>query len=98
MSLPIVINPIAGEDLDEAQGYYESRRAGLGDDSVERVNETLARISYAPELYAVVHKDLRQAPVHRFPCSVIYRADAAQVAVVAIHHTSRDPRSWLSRA
>ena len=76
MSLPIVINPVADEDLDAAQAYYEGQRAGLGDDFVERVRETMTRISDAPELYAVAFMDLRQAPVHRFPYTAIYRVDS----------------------
>lgn len=98
MSFPIVINPVADADLDAAQSYDEGQRAGLGDDFVERVRETMTRISDAPELYAIGFQDLRQAPVHRFPYTVIYRVDTTQVTVVAVHHASRNPRSWQSQA
>jgi len=44
MSLPIVINSLADEDLVEARGYYESRRAGLGDGFLEQVRAALTLI------------------------------------------------------
>jgi plasmid stabilization system protein ParE len=50
-----------------------------------------------PHLYAEVHNDIREALVDRFPYAVYYRVEPAQVVVVAIVHTARDPAIWQSR-
>ncbi len=98
MSLPVVVNPLAEEDIEEARAYYEARRVGLGDDFMERMREAVSHISAFPEIHALAHKDLRRGPIQRFPYAIIYRVDPTQITVVAVHHTSRDPRSWQSRA
>jgi hypothetical protein len=36
MSLPLVVNPRAEADLEEAKAWYEGERAGLGDDFMRR--------------------------------------------------------------
>jgi len=48
-------------DLSAAWGWYEARRAGLGDEflaAVERCNE---RIAANPALFAPVHREVRRA-------------------------------------
>lgn len=51
-----------------------------------------------PELYAVIHEDLREALARRFPYAVYYRAEPEQVVVVAVVHTARDPSVWQGRS
>jgi plasmid stabilization system protein ParE len=62
-----------------------------------RVGEAFDRLQRMPELYGEVFQDLRLAQVPRFPYVVIYRIDDAQITVVAVYHTSRDPRGWQGR-
>lgn len=97
MSLPIVINPLAADDLDEIRTHYEGLRAGLGDDFMDRVRDAPGRISDFPEIYPPAHKDARRGLVRRFPYAVLYRVDATRITVLAVYHTSRDPRSWQAR-
>jgi mRNA-degrading endonuclease RelE of RelBE toxin-antitoxin system len=35
--------------------------------------------------------------VRRFPYVVVYRIDDEQITVVAVYHTSRNPRGWRRR-
>jgi plasmid stabilization system protein ParE len=51
-----------------------------------------------PELRAVIYRNVRRSLLRRFPYAVYYRIEPDRVAVVAIHHTKRDPRRWQSRA
>ncbi len=46
---------------------------------------------------AAVYGDVRKAVVRRFPYVVLYREDAAEVVVIAVFHTSRDPSIWQAR-
>jgi plasmid stabilization system protein ParE len=67
VSVLVILTAEAEADLDDAAQWYERRSAGLGVDLVARVRDTLSRIGDTPELYPEVHKDVRRAPVRRFP-------------------------------
>jgi toxin ParE1/3/4 len=97
VNLSLIVNPLAESDMAEAKAWYDERRSGLGDDFLLCVEEVFDRLRRTPELYSKVFDDLRLAPVRRFPYAVIYRADEDQVTVVAVYHTSRDPRQWQAR-
>jgi plasmid stabilization system protein ParE len=98
MSLPLVVNALAEAEIAEARDQYEAARPGLGDDFLARLQAALDLIRQFPEMHAVVHADLRQARIRRFPYAIYYRVSDTQSTVVAVHHTSRDPGSWRSRA
>jgi hypothetical protein len=65
---------------------------------VARVREVLNRIAGNPKLHATVYADVRKAGVKRFPYVVLYREEPAEVVVISVFHTSRDPGIWQSRA
>jgi toxin ParE1/3/4 len=98
MSLPLRLLPEAKAEFDAAADWYEQQRPGLGVDFIARVRDVLNRISANPRLHATVYGDVRKAVVARFPYVVIYREDAAEVVVIAVFHTARDPSIWQSRA
>jgi len=98
VSLPLIVNPEAELDINEARQWYEAERIGLGDELIDAVDEVLARVQRAPRLYAKVFQELRLALVRRFPYAVVYRIDDDQITVVAVYHMHRDPRGWQSRA
>ncbi len=54
MKYPLVIQPEAEGDLNEAYRWYERQRPGLGREFMEYVEAVLDRISKRPELHAVV--------------------------------------------
>lgn len=98
MNRPLIVNPEAETDLADAYAWYEGRRAGLGDVLLARVEEVFEVIERTPELFGKAFQDLRMARIRRFPYVVVYRIDDDQVTVIAIYHTSRDPRGWQGRA
>jgi plasmid stabilization system protein ParE len=98
VSLPVVLRDEAQAEFDEAFDYYEGKQAGLGVNFVARIQQVFDRIAANPKLHAVVFADIRKAVVTRFPYCVFYRADASQVEVIAIFHSSRDPSIWQGRA
>jgi plasmid stabilization system protein ParE len=98
VSLPLIVNPDAEEDLAEARAYLEEQREGLGDKFLSRVEEAFSRISQMPEAHAKIFQELRRALVRQFQYAIFYRVDDDQVTVVAVYHTRRDPRGWQSRA
>jgi plasmid stabilization system protein ParE len=97
MSRALRLRNIARHEFDEAADWYEKQRPGLGLEFVEEVDRVLDDLREFPEAHAVVHKDLREALVHRFPYAVYYRVEPEQVVVVAIIHTARNPATWQRR-
>jgi plasmid stabilization system protein ParE len=98
MSLPVVLRDEAQAEFDESFDYYEGQRPGLGVAFVGRVQEVFDRIGVNPLLHAKVFADIRKAVVTRFPYSVLYRAEAGRVEVLAVFHNRRDPPIWQGRS
>jgi plasmid stabilization system protein ParE len=65
---------------------------------VECVEEAIGHILRIPFVPRVVFQDLRRLLVRRFPYGIFYRVNADRITVVAVYHTSRDPRGWQDRA
>ncbi len=98
MSYSLLLRPEAQADLDEAYYWYEQRHEGLGADFLLCVEEGLERIRRTPELYPLVHKELRRMLIRRFPYGLFYLVEEEMIVVVAVFHASRDPKQWQSRA
>jgi toxin ParE1/3/4 len=97
VSLPIVLRGEAEAEFDEAFDYYEAQRAGLGVDFVSRVQTVLDRIAANPLLHGEVVPGVRKGVVQKFPYCVYYRPHADRVEVIAVFHSSRDPKIWQGR-
>lgn len=97
MTLDVRLRPEAEQDFSDAAGWYEAQRAGLGLEFLDEVLEVLSAIAEAPHRYPSVHRNTRRALIHRFPFGVYYRVEETTIVVIAILHSSRDPRRWKSR-
>lgn len=97
MNLPVILSPAADRELGEAAAWYE-RQAGLGEQFVEQVQETLDQIGRTPELHAAIYQDVRRVRIRRFPYRVYYRILENRIEVIAVFHDKRDPKIWRSRA
>ena len=67
MSLPILFRPLARLELDEAMGWYEQQKHGLGVELKEAVDQMFARIAETPGRFRAVRGDARRALLRRFP-------------------------------
>jgi plasmid stabilization system protein ParE len=98
MSVPAVYLPEAEDDVDAAHAYYEQQLAGLGDEFLEMLRDTVDRIRDNPQIYGVFRRDIRAAPLRRFPYVVYYRDRGADVLIIAVQHGQRSSRAWRGRA
>jgi len=98
VSLPVILQPEAQDDLLLAREWYERQSPGLGDTFAGAVERLLALVESMPEMYAVAFRGVRPAKLRRFPYVVYYRVLADRIDVLAILHGSRDPRIWEGRA
>lgn len=97
MKKPIHLRPEAADEFNEAYHWYEERRGGLGANFQLCVEEAFERIQRDPESYPVVHQEVRQLLIRRFPYSVLYEVETDRIVVIAVFHGSRDPGQWQSR-
>jgi len=97
MSRRVVLRPAARAEFDEAFDWYEARRAGLGSEFAASVEQALDRISRNPLLHGMVYGEVRCTLVRRFPYGVYYLIEEERIVVLAVFHSSRDPKIWQSR-
>lgn len=98
MSVPAVFLPEADDDVAEARAYYEQRQAGIGDEFVRELQDTVARIGDNPQKYAEFRQHIRAAPLRRFPYVVYYRDRGTDILIIAVQHGRRSYRAWRGRA
>ena len=63
----VSFRPAAEADLQHAYDWYEERRPSLGVEFMREVDRCISNIISQPEMYPVVHHNVRQAPIRRFP-------------------------------
>ena len=98
MTLPVILRRLAYAEFYDAADWYEARRAGRGSVFLAAVQQVLDAIGAKPESHPEVYGDVREALVSGFPYAVYYRIEPAQVTILAVFHTSRDPADWQRRA
>ena len=97
MAAKLIIAPEASQDIDEAYGWYECQRAGLGEEFLNCVDACVQAICRMPEMHSKVYEDYRRGLVRRFPYAIFYEYAGDTVTVYCIFHTSRDPAKWRQR-
>mgnify|MGYP002777084809 CR=1 FL=1 len=97
MSFVLIFRPEVRAELDKAYNWYEDQQEGLGDDSLNCVDEKINQIQQMPELYAIVHKDIRRVEIRRFPYLIYYRVVVDRVIVLAVLHGRINPKKSQSR-
>lgn len=95
---PVIFLDEAEAEFEETQAWYEERSPGLGQAFVTSVQATVERIRRSPLQFPLADGEIRRALTRRFPYGVFYLAEENRVVVIAIFHSSRDPRTWKSRA
>lgn len=89
-------------DVEEAAAFYDERRAGLGDEFLAILRESLQRIKANPKAFSFLETAsppsvYRRLLTPRFPYVVIFRESGNEVVIVAVAHASRDPTYWRDR-
>lgn len=95
--LPVRLRPIALAELTDAWRWYEEQREGLGDEFRACVDAAMAEIGRTPLAWPRVRRDARKRVVRRFPYAVNYLVESQHIEVLAVFHTSRDPKVWQER-
>jgi plasmid stabilization system protein ParE len=95
--LRLVIRRPAQADILEARSWYDRESRTVGDRFLHTLNARLRALIELPNLWPVVGKGVRRAPVKGFPYSVYYTISPHRLTVVAVAHHRRDPLIWRRR-
>ena len=83
MTTRLLWHPAAVDEFVGAVGWYEEQRPGLGTAFAAACRSALALIQDRPEVFRLVHRDVRRVLLRRFPYAIFYR--------------SASPSCWWSR-
>jgi plasmid stabilization system protein ParE len=77
--------------------WYRERNKGTAVDFQREYVQARRLIEMWPDAGADLGDGVRRVLLHSFPYGVIYEVRDRVVVIIAVAHTSRDPRYWLGR-
>jgi plasmid stabilization system protein ParE len=86
--------------LTEILGWYKEQNVeGLHKQFIEATSKVLKRLENNPLSNAIIHNNVRQGLLKKFPYKILYTIDNAvvEVLVIAVIHQKRDPKIWKGR-
>jgi toxin ParE1/3/4 len=89
-----IVKPEAEEDIKSAFDWYEEQQPGLGDFFIDEVDLVFDQILNSPKSYQERYKKTRINFTNRFPFGVHYSIEESRIVVLAVLHTSKDPKNW----
>jgi len=100
---PLLTEPEASSELEDAAWWFEGRRPGLGQTFLAAVHASVERIVSFPRSGALAPQvppdlEIRRVLVKRFPYHVVYLEMADAIRILAVAHDRRKPGYWLARA
>ena len=94
----IIVDGEAKAELDEAMGWYEDQRKGLGLDLQNEVQLALAKVQDDPNIGTRYRNtDFQFVRTQRFPFVIYYLELADSIWIAAIAHGRRRPGYWRMR-
>lgn len=98
MTARLVISPAANRDIDIAMAWYDDRRENLTNRFIASIQQRFDYMLKNPlAATPVAGTSVRRTAVHGFPYAIFYRLVNDIVRVIAVIHTSRDPKYISSR-
>jgi plasmid stabilization system protein ParE len=87
----------ARSDLEDALTWYEAHAPETVPRFREALRVAVARLGENPKQFPASSNKTRRALLRHFPYLLIFSETPAAVYVVAVFHTSRDPKVWRNR-
>lgn len=97
MTYELTVKPGAEDDALEATLWYNEQKAGLGDEFLQTLEAEFDRIQRGPFIYSVRYRKTRIAFIERFPFGIHFSVEKERINVLAILHTSGNPKIWDER-
>ena len=84
-------------EIDEAIGYFDDQREGLGDRFEQDLQNTVRFITTRPLSGKTIGQRVRKFGLRTFRYNVIYVVDVDEIVIVAVAHHRKRPGYWLAR-
>lgn len=85
------------DDLRDAAGWYDNKRAGLGDEFLTAFWSAIDAATDRPLSFPITQTGLRACRLRRFPYVVHFRYDNDEIIVFAVMFGGRDTSAWIDR-
>lgn len=89
MSYEIIFRIEAKQDLEDIQDYYNKISPVITDNFFIEFFDTMDFVQSEPNLYQVRYRNIRIAPLHRFPYGIHYKESSDKITVYRVLHTKR---------
>jgi len=89
--------PEAEQEMYEAAKFYESQAPGLGVEFISEIERAIQAVQEAPTRWPIIEGTLRRRLLRRFPFSLLYQIEAANIVIIAVSHVHRKPYYWKKR-
>ena len=93
----LILKPFAEEDAAKAAVWYNDKSDGLGNEFLLALDAKINAIQRNPNHFQVVYKNIRRALANRFPYGIFFIVENDTFYILAILHTSRNPKIWKDR-
>lgn len=84
-------------ELDEALSYYGNISPFFSQALMDEVRAAKRLITEYPLAWKPLPGNMRGFPLHRYPYTIVYRADSDEILIVAYAHFKRRPGYWRDR-
>jgi len=84
-------------ELEQAIEYYDFQSAGLGQQFLQEVLNTLDRISNFPKAWHPLSKNTKRCQTARYPYGLIYSVLENEILIISVSNLHRDPNHWKDR-
>ena len=81
----------------DAVTFYKTHAGDIAVDFFREFKKSREEIAAFPEFWKPVGGSYRRKLLERYPYGIIYRIEGAEILIVALAHTSRDPHYWRGR-
>jgi len=97
LRLRVSFHYLAEIEINEAAGYYDRERPGLGEAFLAEVERAMENMVEHPEGAPRVAKTVRRKLLRRFPYGILYSVRPEEVRILAIMNQKRRPFYWRGR-
>ena len=91
---PIILLTRAEVEFDEAYRWYAERNLKTAKRFYQTVHQRFREIAQHPTRHPYIKEPYRAYMLQHFPYRIIYRICEADIQIIAIAHTSREPFYW----
>jgi plasmid stabilization system protein ParE len=90
----LIVKPFAEADAAKTAAWYNHKREGLGNEFLLALDAKINAIQRNPNHFQLVYKNIRRALTNRFPYGIFFIVEIDTIYILAILHTSRNPKIW----